>query len=104
MVLTRPRGVGHPSVRRPNDGEQRANLANGPRTAKSIDFAADASRLGSLLLSYIPAVCETRLEQRSGNRAGIQGCYVAWAASVKMIGIGGPSEEAQVALHDVGLS
>ena len=29
----------------------------GPRMAKSIALAADASRLASLLLSYIPAVC-----------------------------------------------
>ena len=29
----------------------------GPRMAKSIALAADASRRSSLLLSYIPAVC-----------------------------------------------
>ena len=31
--------------------------AKGPRMAKSIDLATDASRRAALLLSYIPAVC-----------------------------------------------
>jgi hypothetical protein len=33
------------------------HLAKGPRMAKSIALADDASRPASLLLSYIPAVC-----------------------------------------------
>ena len=36
---------------------QAATTPKGPRMAKSIALAADASRLASLLLSYIPAVC-----------------------------------------------
>ena len=39
--------------------------------AKSIAFAADASRLASLLLSYIPAVCAFVAPRQPGASAAI---------------------------------
>src|SRR5882757_2469997 len=38
-------------------GSRRSGAPKGPRMAKSIALAADASRLASLLLSYIQGVC-----------------------------------------------
>jgi len=39
--------------------------------AKSIDLAPEASRLASLLLSYIPAVCAFVAPRHPGARAAI---------------------------------
>jgi len=43
----------------------------GPRMAQSIDFAPGASRLASLLLSYIPAVCGFVAPRRPGASTAI---------------------------------
>ena len=55
----------------------------GPRMAKSFAFAADASRLAALLLSYIPVVCAFVAPCQPGasttiiDRLSIRGPYTA---------------------------
>jgi len=45
--------------------------AKGPRMAKSVALAADASRLAALRFSYIPAVCALVAPCQAGAGAAI---------------------------------